>query len=396
VAARSRVDLSWSGPPDAVLYRLLRDGAPILETPDLAASDPAPLPRTRHCYRVVALDGAANASGESAEACVDTWWISELAVPSAVSDCALEVDALGTVHVAFWSGLLGHGMRTGAGWGVDFQVGWSNLADAAGGFDLALDGQGRPHLVWWLRAGGGSSGTLQHSVRDAGSWATGLVDAQAASASTGVALAFDTGGALHAGYQKGGRPWHAARGGGGAWTPDPESADTRSVVYWPTALAVDGQGRMALAYQVQPVAYDSGLRLARLEAGVWRQEWIDYGALLDRTIMRSAGGALHVFSRGRYDTDASGSWVGRGGPPAIGRFGFAVDGLGRPHVSYQLDGGVHHAWLDGAVWRDEVVDGSGTCGTLDDALAVDAAGGVHVCYDCDDGTGRTLRYARAP
>lgn len=83
-------------------------------------------------------------------------------------------------------------------------------------------------------------------------------------------------------------------------------------------------------------------------------------------------------------------FIGRQGP-----VGIAVDGAGRVHISWQSsDYHLHHAWLDGARRRDEVVDGTSDCGAWS-SIALDSAGHPHIAYHADPANppGHVLRYA---
>lgn len=71
----------------------------------------------------------------------------------------------------------------------------------------------------------------------------------------------------------------------------------------------------------------------------------------------------------------------------------ALDGLGRPHISY-YDGDEHdlkYAWRDGQVWQIETVDSAGLVGT-DSSLALDVAGQPYISYF--DWGNSDLKYAR--
>ena len=63
-----------------------------------------------------------------------------------------------------------------------------------------------------------------------------------------------------------------------------------------------------------------------------------------------------------------------------GKSAIALDPQQQPHVSYQsADYRLHHAWLSGRKWQNEVVDDTGDCGSWN-SIAVDNLGRVHISY----------------
>ena len=83
----------------------------------------------------------------------------------------------------------------------------------------------------------------------------------------------------------------------------------------------------------------------------------------------------------------------------VGKYNsLALDGLGWPHISYYYRGPLHswnigdlkYAWHDGTNWQIETVDSEGRVG-VDTSLALDGAGRPHISYYDYDNT--DLKYA---
>jgi chitodextrinase len=97
----TRVELVWTRASDDVgveRYEVLRDGMPFTSGPDRTAADDGLAPAARHCYGVVAVDGAGNRSAAAGPICVET---PDTAPPAAPSGLAASARASTVVALAW-------------------------------------------------------------------------------------------------------------------------------------------------------------------------------------------------------------------------------------------------------------------------------------------------------
>ncbi|MGC8780121.1 MAG: hypothetical protein ACP5UQ_04565, partial [Anaerolineae bacterium] len=142
-----------------------------------------------------------------------------------------------------------------------------------------------------------------------------------------------------------------ARQGGGVWTSETVDASPGTGLY--TSLALDSTAAAHISYQD---GYEFDLKYAFRSPAGWQIETVD------------AGGEV-------------------GAHTAI-----AVDGAGRPHISYYdaTAQTVKHATPGASGWILESIEPVGP--TTATALALDAAGAVHIAYVAGQGAA-ALRYA---
>jgi hypothetical protein len=240
----TRATLSWVGLSGSHAYRVDRNGAAVGDTASDRFVDSGLAAGERYCWKVYARNGF-GWQARSNEACLGTapatreWRVERLA---AGRWPALAVDASGELHACF----------AGAG-----GVGISYLRIAPGRLPEAVDGDGQAQCAVSVDAAGTvhvaylSRFGLRHATRSASGWAAVTVDAQAAVGVRrfdGPALALGPDGTPRIAYR---RPTGtgtvaltlAVRDGAG-WTFDPTSI--RGLV-GPRSLAVDAAGQPRLA-----------------------------------------------------------------------------------------------------------------------------------------------------
>jgi hypothetical protein len=281
--------------------------------------------------------------------------------------------------------------------------------------------------------------TLRMAVNRAGTWELETIDTMS---DVDSSLRADAAGALHVAYADSAGTVRYANDETGSWATVIVDAGV-----FPTdlSLALAGDGTAHLAYCLGPDA--APLRLADDAGGTWSSVTVPWLASQFVAIDLPAGGLVHILSFHPlmempdlielWLTEANAGWgslplgsVGSPEPGAEAALAFdslgtahfawhdsggsvryaagtavaktlelfvdgpvgmslAVDAGDMPHVVYELDDGLYYATPATGEWVIERVDGPTT--GADNAIAVDAAGVVHISYD--DATTASLKYA---
>jgi hypothetical protein len=295
-------------------------------------------------------------------------------------------------------------------------------ADGNVGFytSLAVDASGRLHVSYYDN----TNADLKYATCAAdcaltANWQAATVDADG-NVGSYTSLAVDAGGRLHVSYRDGTNAdlkyatcaadcavaanWQAA------------TVDADGNVGFYTSLAVDAGGRLHVSYRG---GTNAGLKYATCAADCavaanWQAATVDADGNVGSytSLAVDAGGRLHVSYRGgtnadlKYATCAADCAVAANWQAAtvdtdgdvVLFTSLAADGSGRLHVSYFDDfyGNLKYATCaagcDAAAnWRTATVDADTEVVGLDNSLAVDAGGRLHVSYL--DRTNGNLRYA---
>ncbi len=236
-------------------------------------------------------------------------------------------------------------------------------------------------------------------------WTTTTVDAHI-NRGAGSSIAVDPAGSVHISYAGADGVRYAHGGGGAAWTTRMVEPNGFQPPGWPTSLVLDPSGGVHIAYSVpgkpsdHPATDSSAwLRYAFGDGvGGWTTETIDpLGG--DGSLVIDSGGRLHVayvrfsgWSLQYASRSAGGAWVASSlldtdldRHPAV-----ALDGTGAVHVVYT-------SGLQTIIYLRRDPNGTGTSAAVDaarsegGALAVDAAGGVHLGYQSAQGIGYARR-----
>lgn len=219
---------------------------------------------------------------------------------------------------------------------------------------LALAPDGQPHIAYLENI----SGTLKYASLEQ-SWAPETIDAGFETANPGV----------------------SGRGGS-------------------VSLALDRADRPHIGYCVEQSYYRCTLKYAYREGATWSIVEVDDNVYAARIfLVLDADDRPHLCYHAqdglRYAYTDEAGWQIESFARVLGTLGghaIALDPWGRPHVSYYDNGDLMYAWRDeNGIWHKEAIDAVGDIGRLN-ALAVDAAGRVHVAYS--DETNQSLKYAR--
>lgn len=298
------------------------------------------------------------------------------------------------VAVGFFS-LLSVSPSSGAlSWSVEFLDEAGRQSGPGGAF--ALDGQARPHIVFYdLDAGG-----LKYGWRT-NRWYFELVGPSDGSVN-GYDLALNTGGEARIAYRNADQMWVAWHNGT-SWSHSLVDGDIGGGGGNNMGVAMDSLDRPHLVYQAGPAGAVE-LRYARRGVSGWIIEVIDAGSTLGSACDIGVDGAdrPHVSyqdegtpDRLRYARREATGWVLEDvyASGNVGEQALALDFSGQPHMSF-LEGTTEdlmYARRDGPGWSIEPVDSSGRWG-WESSLEVDGSGAPHISYW---GAGsRDLRYAR--
>jgi hypothetical protein len=271
-----------------------------------------------------------------------------------------------------------------------------DLACSAGALKIAVDAANRVHVVHhdYLNS------WLKYSVGGDGGWSTQIVD-DAGYAGECDWLALDAEGAPHISYGmfNGGfsDELRLAARHDGQWRH--EIVETASSTAEWTALAMDEQDNPHVAYQnyaSQSVEY------AWLTGAGWHFQTIETYAYLP-TLGLDAAGSAHVAYLGqgglRYANNSDGAWaretiedIGGNDTEYDSRASLAVDGDGRPHVSFYnfLSKSLRYASRGDDGWDIQDVDADRWAG-VNSSLALDGDDRAHLAYF--DQTNMHLKYA---
>jgi hypothetical protein len=269
---------------------------------------------------------------------------------------ALAVDSEGNVHAGYVSpdnGAVKYGFRSAAT-GKWFSL----IVDKDDGFvNLALDSHERPHLCYFPLQ------TLKYASFDGSKWHSQEIAPRSGEREFSCGIAIGPDDAPHV-------TWYQYR-------------DAANELYLHVRHAVLKDG----VWLARTLDYDR-------ETGKWNcvrvdsqgRTYVSYSAFREGAFRMATGGlngpwVVTTIENGR---------MGRGGGtiPGMGN-SMVLDKQGRPNFSYQDETTLRYAWPDGDHWRIDVVDpNSNPSGTISwvrirTSLALDANGWPHIAYETD-------------
>lgn len=389
----TKVSMAWQGSTvSGDNYQIYRNGEldTAAATDGKSAADEGLQPGTQYCYQVTAVSANGGGTASSNQSCVTTaplagWNIQRITTAPPLS---LALDPQGRQRLAFCgaTGVYYQAQQADSSWSTtevepgvscfaaqlavggdgsnhivyldentntlryatDASGSWnvSSITGAEGAefYQLALDGGDHVHLAYLLFTGqAGDCFQLVYMTNVSGSWQSTVV----ADGQVYPAIAVDGAGFAHIAYVDdtavgGAYPVHYLNDVSGGWTNSvvAESADPKSLV----AIAVDAAGHAHLVYKSQVQ-----LEYASDASGVWVTSTVD------------------SFNANGPEDDSCGAYD----------VSIALDGAGRPHLSYEdTNGNLKYAapGLDG--WTTTYVDVEGT----QNEIRMDPAGHAHIAY----------------
>ena len=281
--------------------------------------------------------------------------------------------------------------------------------------DLALDGDGRPHLLYvdYIPRRDGRDYHLMYAHWDGVRWQQELLERtdNVGAPDAHVGIAVDGNGRPHLAYAVDdgftGLDLIYNTWDGSQWQR--QVVDSSSEAKGDVSLALTSTGQPRISYR-RGVA-DTALYYAAWNGASWGLTAVDDDLDTDgqfNALALDSGDHPHISyfdnSNGelKYAHNDGSGWVNEtvdSGFPDVGWYtAIAIDSADHPHITYlgDLDNEVRYAHWDGAVWQKETVV---TVGVQQDvgaqtSLALDSADNPHIVYALeDDGNGRlTLEY----
>jgi hypothetical protein len=337
----------------------------------------------------------------------------------AMTERSMRLDAASHPHVAYGGDHLYHAWYDGTAWNYETADGAPRVGTYP---SLALDAAGRPHISYYDE----THIDLKYAFRDAAGWHVETVIPEGL-AGFNTSLALDPSGRPHIAYcemalASGSTPgvlpdtrceqlmyaWHD----GSTWQVETVDAETQAG--WSLSLALDAEGRPAIAYGSGYLS--PSLKYARQDGDQWQIESVVQlreGNFTAVSLVLDEQDRPHLVY-GRYRNavnwqnleyawrDATG-WhsetVDDRDPiyrdPIYRALSLQLDGSGLPHISYARHSDLGYAAKEETGWRlyspeNEVVLGH-------TSLALDPTGGAHLVYlgaEAPLSYGPQLRYAR--
>ncbi len=292
-------------------------------------------------------------------------------------DKSLAVDAAGHPRVVYGGTDLYYAWHDGAAWHTEVVEHGPNVGLSA---SLALDGQGYPHISYWLQW---PAYELKYAYYDGQSWHTETVTTTTQSEGM-TSLALDSHGWPHISYNEYFSPGlKYAYFDGTSWRI--ETVDSSETAGAGSSLALDAADRPHISYL--GAGWDLSVKYASYDGTSWQIEIVGPYQYADQTSLRlDSGGYPHIsyhqtlgLTYAHFDGT---SWQSElvDSDPYVGRYSsLALDSTGRPHISYGNNSQVRYAYYDGASWQIELVQGSITSDYT--ALALGADGHPYIVYN---------------
>jgi len=210
------------------------------------------------------------------------------------------------------------------------------------------------------------------------------------------AIAVEGSGRVHLAY--GGKHLYYASYDGTGWQYQTIDAAARVGRY--ASIALDSQNKIHIAYYDEQ---NNDLKYATNSSGTWTIQTLDRTGEVGRfaSLAVDSNDYVHISyydgstNHLKYAANAAGSWSYETVDNAIGvgRYtSIAIDSNSRIYISYADDANndLKIAWNEGSGWNPETVDNSGEVGTFS-CIAVDDDDTVHISYY--DQTNTNLKYA---
>jgi len=327
---------------------------------------------------------------------IDHWRTSCIECPRnfyTMTDHSLRLDSDGQPHLAYGGDALYYAWYDGASWQSEIV---DETATAGNYASLALDGEGHPHIGYFLNRPGLSE--VRYAYKDATGWHIVTVDGTG-QASGHTALALDALGYAHIVYYGNTALQYAYQDANG-WHI--QVADSKGWVGQYNSIAIDALGYPHVSYLD---ADDWDLRYAYQDASGWHAQTVANGGGQGTSLALDANGCPHITYLDAVDwtvkfayqlsCPVEGGWqfdtIGPGGA-SMGSSALALDAQGYAHASYFNDNdyNLYYVYQDVAGWHTQVLT-TGLQISIFVSLAWEENQGVHIAYNNGLGLIHTYR-----
>jgi hypothetical protein len=288
------------------------------------------------------------------------WFIMDIAPGGGYSEVftRLALDPEGNPQICFTPGVLKYASFEHHKWNIQEVGPQSGLIEYT--CSLAVAADGTRHVVWYQYGvpGGGYYLHVKHAVLQNGVWMARTIDFDGQSGKWN-SLALDSQGNPHVTYDSfligqlkyaywDGKEWKGTVVDSPSISPNGSNSHGLG-----SSLVLNGKGKAQISYEE-----DNSVKYAWEKDSAWKIDIIDNVSL----------------------KSSNWSWVGY-------RTRQALDPQGNPHIVYEDDGAVKHAYWDGSNWRIQVVSGAGPKRYRYENIAIDRKGNIYISYqDALDGS----------
>jgi hypothetical protein len=282
---------------------------------------------------------------------------------------------------------------------------------------IALDGDGKVHIGYRDN----TNTALKYATNTSGSWVTKTID-NSADVGYAASIVLGKNGKVHISYRDDtNSTLKYATNASGKWVT--KTVDNSTYIRYSTSIAIDNGGKVHIISSIGALLYTTNA------SGAWVTTMVDDSegvGCFSSSIALDRSGKVHVsysdsvHSSEKYSTNASGAWVTTTVDDSgyVGGWTSIAVGGGKVHISYhelpvvssslevmsgrirQINNGVvasyalKYATNASGQWTTTTVDNSSRYVGMNNSIAIDSSGKVHISYY--DETITSLKYAIGP